>query len=198
MSTKVTLKNVRLSFPNLWEAKEFKAGDGKFRYDATALVEPGSANDKAIEAAILAEAKTEFGAKWESFLKGIRGQSNKDCYVDGSTKSYDGYEGVKALSSHRRKQDGPPGVYDKIGAFDEAKQKVVPNKLEADSGKPYAGCYVNMVVEIYAQKGENPGIRAGLVSVQYAGPGDAFSGSKPPTADEFEAISEGADADDLA
>ena len=48
---KLKLTNVRLAFPDLFEAKEFEAGDGKPRYSATFLVEPGSENDKAIRKA---------------------------------------------------------------------------------------------------------------------------------------------------
>jgi hypothetical protein len=48
----VKLSNVRLSYNDLFQAKEFKAGDGKPRYSATFLVEPGSEADKAIRAAI--------------------------------------------------------------------------------------------------------------------------------------------------
>ena len=47
---KVKLSNVRLSFPQLFVAKEFKPGDGKPRFDATFLIVPGSANDKAMTA----------------------------------------------------------------------------------------------------------------------------------------------------
>lgn len=197
MSQTVRLKNVRLSFPDLFEAKEFKPGDKKPRYNASFLVEPGSDNDKAIEAAIVAAMKEKFLTKADQKLKDFRGQSNKDCYLDGSTKEYDGYEGMKVLSSHRRASDGPVGVYDKVGTYNEEKKKVVPNVLKADSGKPYAGCYVNAVVEIYAQDGEFPGIRAGLQSVQYEREGDAFSGSKPPTAEDFDAVDAGVDADDI-
>ncbi|MDP3939856.1 MAG: DUF2815 family protein [Deltaproteobacteria bacterium] len=194
MSTKLKLLDVRLSFPDLFEAVEFKAGDGKPRYNASFLVVPGSENDKKIEAAIAAEVKAAFadaakGAKW---LAGIRGQSNKDCYTDGDKKEYDGYEGMKVLSSHRRAKDGPVGVYGNV--IDPQTGKVVV--LTELAGKPYAGSYVNATVEIYLQtKGENQGVRSGLQAVQFARDGDAFSGSKPATPDDFDALEQGADAE---
>lgn len=61
MATKIKLVDspsdpVRLSFPDLHKAVEFEPGDGKFRYNASALVVPGGANDKKIEAAKIGRA----------------------------------------------------------------------------------------------------------------------------------------------
>lgn len=184
---KLRLNNVRLAFPNLFEATEFKAGDGKARYDATFLVEPGSANDKAIKAAILTAATETYDKKAPALLKSFEGQSNKYCYLDGDTKEYDGFAGHMFLSCHRKEKDGAPSIFDRNKA---------PLK-EAD-GKPYAGCYVNAIVEIFAQKGEFPGIRASFSGVQFFADGEAFSGSRAADADDFEDLAEGTDADDFA
>jgi hypothetical protein len=198
MTTKIKLVDtpadpVRLSFPDLYTAVEFETGDGKFRYNASALVVPGGANDKKIEDAIAAEVKAAFPdpVKAAKFLASVRGQKNGDCYTDGNKKPYDGYEGMKVLSAHRKQKDGPVGVYGNV--IDPATGKVVV--LKEISGKPYAGCYVNMTVEIYVQTKTNPGIRSGLIAVQFARDGDAFSGSKPATPDDFEPLEQGADAE---
>ena len=50
-ATRVMLNNVRLAFPVLDEPEQFQ-GSGKPRYSAVLLVEPGSENDKKIEAAL--------------------------------------------------------------------------------------------------------------------------------------------------
>ena len=193
MATKIKLTDVRLSFPDLYEPVEYQKGDGKFRYNASFLVVPGSENDKKIKAAILKEAKETYGPKADKLLASFVGQSLKYCYLDGDLKEYDGYASMMALSSHRRQNDGPPGVFGNV--IDPQTGKVVV--LTPASGKPYAGCYVNATVEIYAQDGENKGIRCGLVGVQYFRDGDAFSGSKPASADDFEAVGEGADAESM-
>ena len=177
------LKKVRLSFPNLWEPKEFKTGDGKPRFDATFLVEPGSDNDAAIKKAIVEAAKETYGAKWQAILKSMEGNSNKYAYLDGNLKEYDGYEGLMYLACHSKVR---PYICDRDPTV----------ALAADSGRPYAGCYVNATVEIYAQKGENQGIRASFTGVQFAADGDAFSAGKPATAGDFDTIEEGA-GDDL-
>ena len=177
----IKLKDVRLSFPNIWKAKEFKPGDGKFRYDATFLIEPGSANDKAINDAIKAAAAETFGAKADKFLQQVAGQSNKMAYADGDLKDYDGYQGMMYLACHTKVR---PLI------IDRNRQQLVE-----EDGKPYAGCYVNATVEIYAQKGENPGVRASFSGIQFVRDGDAFGGGSAAKVDDFEDLGETSDDD---
>ena len=179
----VKLKNVRLSFPNLWHAKEFKTGDGKPRFDASFLCEPGSENDKAILAAIEAAGKVEHSEKWPTVKKGFLGQSNKCCYLDGDNTAYEGYEGMWVLACHSKAR---PLIIDRD-----------KSPLSEEDGRPYAGCYVNAKVDIYAQKGENQGIRASFSGIQFVSEGEAFTGGKPASADDFDDLGEGSDVDDL-
>ena len=179
----VKLTNVRLSFPQLFEAKEFKQGDGKPRYDATFLVVPGSANDKAIQAAIEAVGAEKFEKKWPMFKRANETNANKWAYLDGDTKSYDGYAGNMFLACHSKSR---PLVIERD-----------KTPLTAQDGKPYPGCYVNAKVEIYAQVGENPGIRASVAGVQFFRDGDAFSAGGPASTDDFDDVSDGADAEDF-
>ena len=178
MSQRVVLKNVRLSFPKLFEATQFQQGQGKARYDASFLVVPGSDNDKAILAAIREECKTAFGAKADAKLKALQNDSGKFCYQDGNTKEYEGYEDHFFLSSHRNEEQGPPKVVDKD-----------KTPLTPADGKPYAGCYVNASVDIWAQSGQYPGIRCTLIAVQFCADGDAFAGA-PATDEDFEDLSD--------
>jgi len=181
---KVKLANVRLSFPQLFEPKEFSPGDGKPRYDATFLIVPGSANDKAIRAAIEAEGAEKLEKKWPMFKKANEANSTKWAYLDGDTKSYDGYAGHMYLACHSKAR---PLVIDRN-----------KSPLTAQDGKPYAGCFVNATVEIYVQAADNPGLRAGFSGVQFAGDGDAFSAGGPASLDEFDDITDGADAGEFA
>lgn len=183
---KVLLKNARLAFPNLFKAVQFD-GQGCFRFGANFLVEPGSDNDKAIKKAIEAAAKETWAAKAPKTLAAIVGNANKYCYLDGNNKDYDGYEDRMYLSAHRKQEQGAPAVVGLGGKGDN---------LTAESGKPYAGCYVNASVDIWAQDGQYPGIRCSLVGVQFVADGDAFAGS-PANAEDFDAIEGGADADDF-
>ncbi len=174
----VKLKKVRLSFPDLWIPQTFKDSTVA-RFSATFLIQPQTENDRLIRTAIREVAKEQYGAKSDKMLASWEGNSQKYCYIDGDLQDYDGYEGVWALSSHNKSR---PKIVDRN-----------PNNdlTEAD-GRPYAGCYVNAVVDIYAQRGTYPGIRAALRGVQFVEDGEAFSGSPPASVDDFETLEEDA------
>jgi hypothetical protein len=173
------LEDVRLSFPDLWEPKDFN-GDGKYRFNATFLVEPNSANDRKVKAAIDKVGADAFGAKWPKLKSTMEGNSQKICYLDGDTKDYDGYEGHMYLASHRKDTDGAPKVVHRNPSIE----------LKAGDGVVYGGCYVNAFVEIYAQTGQNPGIRAGFRAVQFSRDGDSFGGAKRASADGFDNLAD--------
>lgn len=174
------LKNVRLSFPDLFVAKAFKDGDPTF--GATFLIPKNSPLHKEVEKAIMEAATLKFGAKAAKIVEGIRNNPNKFCYQDGDTKDYDGYEGHMAL---RAKRASRPMVLDRD-----------KTPLTSADGKPYAGCYVDATVEIFAYTNTGNGISAQLRGVQFRKDGDAFGGGSPVSEDEFDDLGEGADAED--
>jgi len=184
MATAIRLENVRLSFPDLFEASEY---EGKWAYRAAFLIEPGSKTDKDIEAAIKVVAKDKWNDKADGILKRVPRTSKEFCYYSGDLKEYDGYAGNMALSTTRGQDKGRPGIYDKD-----------KSPLTAADGKPYPGCYVNAQVEFWAQDNKHgKTVRCTLIGVQFRRDGDAFTAGTAPDADAFEDISEGADADDL-
>ena len=164
----IVIKDVRLSYPTLFQAKEFKAGDGKPRWSAAFIIEPGSDNDNHIKAAIESEAKAVWGAKAPALLKGMLGQSNKYCYTDGSTKANEEYQGKMVLATHRSAKLTRPLIIDRD-----------KSTLTSAESKPYGGCYVNAKVEIYCQTGENSGVRASFSVIQFNRDGEPFSASVP-------------------
>lgn len=181
MSQKIQLKNVRLAFPDLFVAVEYAKGDGKFRFNANFLVEKDSENDKLVRAAIKTEAAEVLGKMADKTIAAWAPQSNKFAYQDGDLKEYEGYPGNMVLSAHSK---GRPLVIDR---------NRVP--LTASDGKPYSGCYVNAIVDIYVQPGENPGLRCGFSGVQFYADGDAFAGGRTAAVDEFEDLGDGGDAE---
>lgn len=184
MSTMI--KNVRLSFPELFEPKAFEEG-GRKRFSAAFLVQPGSDQAKLIESEIERVAREKWPKEYAKRIAQYRAAgSGKFCFYDGNSKDYDGYEGMLVLAAHRPEAQGRPLVIDGL------KQPLQP----AD-GKPYAGCYVNALVDFWAQDdGKYQGIRCTLAGVQFYRDGDAFSGAKVATPDDFETVGE-ATADDL-
>ena len=184
MAQTIILKDVRLSYPELFTAREFQPGDGKPRYSASFLVEPGSENHKTVLAAIQAEMKEKFGAKAKIRYDAMKNDSKSFCYISGDLKDDETLAGKMILSAHRQAKKGAPAVVDRN-----------PKKtLTAEDGKPYAGCYVNAKVEIYVQATGNIGVRCDLLGVQFSKAGEAFAGG-PATADGFDDISDGSDAD---
>ena len=179
---KITLKNVRLSFPDLFVARPFKPGDAP-KFKATFLVPKGSAQDKELNAAIRAVAKEKWGAKADNILKQITNNPNKFCYQDGDNKDYDGYEGHMAFSANNKTR---PTVIDRDRT----------PLTEAD-GRPYAGCFVNAIVELFTYDNSGAGMSASLGGVQFLRDGEAFSGGRPAAADDFEDVSDtGADEEE--
>lgn len=180
---KLKLNNVRLAFPELFEAKTVN-GEGKPAFSASFLIDPADPQVKTLNAAIDQMAKGKWGAKADAILKQMRA-TDKVALHDGDLKSnYDGFAGnlyVSARSTTR------PLVIDKDRS-----------PLAEQDGKPYAGCFVNVSIELWAQD-NNYGkrVNASLRGVQFLRDGDAFAGGGAASEDEFDDISQGAAAEDL-
>lgn len=181
---KLKLSDVRLAFPALFEAKTVN-GEGKPAFSAVLLIDPADKQIKTINAAIEACAKDKWGAKAEVMLKQLRA-ADKVCLHDGDLKaSYEGFPGNLYVS---------------------ARNAVRPTVLNSDKtplvaadGKPYAGCYVNAVLDLWAQDNNfGKRINATLSGIQFLRDGDSFTGGGAASEDEFDDVSEGATADDLA
>lgn len=180
---KIKLTNVRLAFPQLFEAKTVN-GEGKPAFSAAFLIDPADPQVKTINAAIEQVAKEKWGAKADAMLTAMR-KADKVALHDGDLKAtYDGFPGNLYISAR------------------SATRPLVINcdkspLTEAD-GKPYAGCYVNASVELWAQD-NNYGkrINASLGGVQFSRDGDAFAGGGAASEDEFDDLSAGAAADSL-
>lgn len=179
---KTKLLNVRLSFPAIFSPKV--SDDGKAKYGAAFLFEAGSPAYKAVEAAIEEVGKEKWAAKWPVVKKAmLAGQ--KLCLKDGDTKAqYAGYEGQWFINTSNTLA---PRVVDRD----------VSVQLTEASGKPYGGCYVNAVVDIWAQDNKyGQRVNASLIAVQFVKDGDSFGGGARAQGDEFESL-ETNTADDL-
>ena len=182
---KVILKDVRLSFPDLFVAKSVMGSEPKF--GAAFLLEPGSENEKAVKAAVVEVAKEKWGAKAEATLKQLT-SGDKICLHNGDTKEYEGYAGMLYLNANNAAK---PIVLDK-----DAK-----THLDSTSGRPYAGCYVNASISLWAQDNQfGKRINASLGGVQFVRDGDAFAGGGVATEEDFAdlAVTEDFDLDAAA
>ena len=172
---KIKLNAVRLSFPQLFEAKTVN-GEGKPAFSAAFLIGPKDPQVSVINNAINAVATEKWGAKAEAVLKAIRA-ADKTCLHSGDLKSnYDGFEGMLYVSARNAIK---PLVVD-----------TNRSPLTEQDGKPYAGCYVNVSLELWAQD-NNYGkrVNATLMGVQFFKDGESFAGGGVASEDDFDDLS---------
>ncbi|MGJ0578045.1 DUF2815 family protein [Xenorhabdus bovienii] len=181
----IKLTNVRQAFPELWEASDYN-GDGNYKYRDTFLI-PKNRKDllEMIENAIKKVATDKWGAKADDILKSIRGNNMRFNFRDGAEKpDYDGFAGNMFIRASRAIDKGRPLVIDRDRS-----------PLTAQDGRPYSGCYVNAIIDIYAYDNKGKGISATLGGVQFLRDGNAFAGGGGVSVDVFDDLSEGADAE---
>ncbi|WP_343684030.1 ssDNA-binding protein [Asticcacaulis sp.] len=179
------LSYVRLGYPNLFAARP-NMNNTKNQYDAQLYIDATSPQKAAIDAEIKAVATEKWKEKAQAVLDSIEGNTNKICWVDGKRKNMAGYW---CLATKRDEKDGAPAVVDRDHS------PANPHYLTLKDGRPYAGCYVNATVKIWAWDNANgKGISCTLVGVQFHSDGDAFSATPQASADGFESLAEGADA----
>jgi len=154
----VTLEDVRLSHPHLFEPRAFQRDKtSKPRFTAAFILDKKKHADlidavwDAIDAAMV--------AKWG---KKIKIKDDNLCFIDGDDTDKDEYQGCMVLKA-AAPENKPPVV---IGR----------NKrpLTAKSGKPYGGCFVNAIVRVYAYDSYQDQVNASLEAVQFFREGDAF------------------------
>jgi len=193
MATRIMLKNVVLAFPALAEPQSF--GEGEPAYGAKFPIKPNSEQQKAIEAAVLAEAKEAWKDKADSVLKMLEEDGKvaftKKVYRSKKTgEPYQGFDGMHYLSTRNAKTQ--PSVYDQYG-------EEVSSKGDVER-KAFSGAVVNASVEVWAQDNKwGRRINCTLRGVMLTGEGENFGGgSSPASADEFASLAKAkADAEDI-
>jgi hypothetical protein len=182
----VKLQNVRISFPNLFEAKAIN-GEGEPRFSSAFVIVPGSENAKLLASTMAAVAKEKWGAKADGILSELKSKGRvayKEAPLSKDGEVYDGFEGMHSLNASTPTR---PAVIDRDTAV-----------LTPADGRPYGGCFVDCSIDLWAQDNSwGKRINAKLRWVQFRSDGDAFSGGAPVSQDEFQNIAEGASAGDL-
>lgn len=172
----IKLTNVRLSYPQLFVAKPPEEGKEPV-FSASFILD----KKKHAELIRTIEEMTERVAL-DEFKKKVK--LNRVPLRDGNEK--DGKEGygdeVMFVSARNAKR---PVVVD---------GDLTP--LTANDSRPYAGCYVNATVRLFAydHKVGGKGVSCTLRAVQFAKDGESFGAGPVDAEEEFEKVS--ADADD--
>lgn len=180
---KIKLANVRLAFPAIFEAKSVAAEEPAF--SASLILRPDHPAIAELNAAIDAVAKEKWGAKAAETLKALRAKGNVCLHSGDEKANHDGFEGNMYVSTRSKTK---PLILDRD-----------KTPLTAADGRPYGGCFVNASLELWAQDNNfGKRVNAQLKGLQFYADGDAFSGGAPADPDDFDDISEGADAGALA
>lgn len=187
---RIMLKNVRLSFAQGLFNATVMAGsalDAKPKFNCGLIIAPDHPQLKEIRQKQEAVAKEKWKEKAPAILKALEKQDRLALH-DGDIKpNYDGYPGNFFLSPSAQETSRPTLLNSNKG-----------NVTEKD-GVLYSGCYVNASIELWAQdNGFGQRVNCQLRGVQFWRDGDAFAAGRPADSDEFEAVTEGADADDIA
>ena len=173
---KVRLENVRLTFPNLFEAKQVN-GQGDPKFSASFLFPKSHPQKAEVERGLVEAAKAKWNDKYGEVLKALKA-GDRLAMHDGDAKSdYDGYAGNFFVNASNKIR---PLVIDGARA-----------PLVATDGKIYSGCYVNAIVELWAQDNQfGKRVNASLLGVQFLRDGERLAGGAVAAADDFEAIPE--------
>jgi len=182
-SEKIELKNVRLSFAELWQAKAFQEGQAP-KYQASFLLDPSDKDHKKMIKTVKAEADRIKKAQWGDKPPKLKGE----CFGDGDDLDtvYDGYEGMFFMRANKNAADGRVTIVNSDNS-----------PLTVDDGKPYNGCYVDATLTLWTQDNSfGKRINGNLRAIRFRGDGEAFGRPAIEADDEFsEAPEDGADDD---
>jgi hypothetical protein len=159
----IMINEVRLSYPHLWTPSEYK---GNLSFQANFLIPKESPQGKQLMEAVDEAARKAYGDKWQAMLQKLKGDKTTYCIKDGDLEEGDENHGMWVLKGKSKQR---PLVVD-----------ADRTPLAEADGKPYAGCYVNALVEIFGQTNEHKGIRCKLKGVQFVRDGDAFGAADVP------------------
>lgn len=149
----IKLKNVRLSFPSLFRHEEF-GGEDTGKFAATFILDP----DK--HKAEIKELRDEINRLMKEELK-AKLPADKIALKDGDELGRPEFEGKMTIKASTKRR---PLVIDRD-----------KTPLSEEDDKPYAGCYVNAIVSLWAQNNQyGKRVNASLEGVQFSEHGEPF------------------------
>jgi hypothetical protein len=173
--SKIKLNNVRLSFPSLFQKATFEGKETKF--EATLLL------DKEQHAETITEIQAAIKVAIKEKLGGAKVGADKLCMKDGDDNDYEGYAGTMSLKAANAKR---PLVIDRD-----------KTPLAESDNRPYSGCYVNCIIELWAQNNAyGKRINANLLAVQFYKDGQPFGDAGAnASVNDFDAFDDESDDD---
>jgi hypothetical protein len=167
------IDNVRLSFEAIFTAKSFESE--KPAFSASFILDSNHPQLQHIRDVTDQVGQDKWKDKWPGMKAQLEAQS-KVPLKDGDMKAiYEGYAGNYFITA---RSPVKPAVVD-----------TDRTKLTGIEGKPYNGCYVNALIEIWAQDNRfGKRINCKLLGVQFAKDGDAFGAGVAANEDDFEVL----------
>jgi hypothetical protein len=174
-SEKILTPEFRLSFPALFEAREF---NGKKKFGCTMLFDK-KADLKLLVNALLEAVKSELPKEYDKFVTAFKSFPDvpeyigkfKQPFLNGDGREWEGYAGTVFIRASSLYQ---PGV------IDRKKVEII------DPEEVYAGSYGRATVNIFvypSKDGGKPGIGVGLRNYQKLRDGEKFSSRGNPESD---------------
>lgn len=172
----IKLKNVRLSFPEIFHKKSFQGGIPA--YSAAFLMDKSTPEGKAAIKTLTDAIKKLAMDTWGEIPPNAKPGAAKCCFRDGDDKDLAGYPGHMYISTRNGK------VRPQLANRDNS-------PIVEEDGVLYPGCYVNAIVSLWAQDNTwGKAINANLVGIQFVKDGEAFGAVAPPIRDLFDEIDE--------
>lgn len=170
---KITIKNVRLSYANVWEPKTNLQGD--LKYSASLIIPKNSPEVAEVKRAINKAAKDNKAKFTDKKGRDIPKEKIRLPLRDGDIDRADepAYEGCYF-----------------INVSSNNAPKIVNRRLKpiVDKSEVYSGCYANVSVNFFGYNTNgNAGIGAGLGNIQKLKDGEPLGGFSNPE-DDFEVL----------
>ena len=176
---KVRLENVRISYTQALFTSQQVNGQGDPKFSSAFILGRDHPALPALQEAVIAVAKEKWPTKWEEVLKTLKAADKLPVH-DGDAKDSDGYKGNLFINASNKLK---PLVVD-INADASGN----PAVLTAADGRPYSGCFVNAMIEIWAQDNQfGKRINASLLGVQFLMDGPRLAGGSVASASDFKA-----------
>lgn len=172
--SKIKMKNVRLSFPSLFQTSMF-GDDDTGKYEATFIL------DKVEHAEVIEQIQKQI-AIYKKDLKSPTLGADRICLKDGDEQERPEFEGKMTIKANTKKR---PLVIDRD-----------KSPILEDDNKVYAGCYVNAIISLWAQNNKyGKRVNGQLDGVQFNQEGEPF-GDGAVSTNEFDAFGDD-DSDDM-
>lgn len=195
-NNRIILKNVRLSYANLFEPRPADKDDpdSQLKYSTALIIPKDHPQVDDIKSIVDAIGKSRFGENWAKIKR--RGNPLKDPDAEYKAErvrleadSEDPDDAVKPDESVR-------GSY-VLNSSSKRQPQVVDRKLQRimDDSEIWSGCYANVSLGAFAyDKDTNKGVSFGLNNVQLVKEGERLGGA-PNADEEFGAIEDDDEAD---